>query len=258
MNILSFPSTVENRYIILDVEYLADLQLYNRYRVSDPRPAACRWPFRRVMSASVMSVSVDAGVWVVDDFQSFTGSNERNLVRNLFRWMLEKPEHRLATWSGAAEDLPILKTAAMEHGLSLPRQLRHNERDRLGFFHLDLALVLKPGSGQFVHMTELATRLHLPGKMAGSAGQVPHLVAERNFEAVGWISECDTLLTSLLLASHLASLGQILSVQAAHFVTMRFVRERRDRANYHRELGNYISRVERRMVAEQRTWLEAC
>lgn len=257
MNIINFPTTVANRYIILDVEYLADLQLYNRYRVSDPRPASCRWPFRRVMSASVMSVAVDNGVWVVDDFQSFTGPDERDLVRKLFQWMIERPEHRICTWSGAAEDLPILKTSAMEHGLCLPRQLRHNERDRLGFFHTDLALVLKAGSGQFVHQTELATRLHLPGKMAGSAGQVPHLVAERNFEAVGWISECDTLLTSLLLASHLASLGQVINIQAAHYVTMRFVRERRERANYHRELGNYISRVGRQMIADQRTWLEA-
>jgi len=257
MNIVPFLSTIATRYIILDVEYLADLQLYNRYKISDPRPAACRWPFRRVMSASVMAVSIEEGVWTVDDFQTFAGPDERDLARKLFHWMIERPEHRLATWSGAAEDLPILKTAAMEHGLCLPRQLRHNERDRLGFFHTDLALVLKGGSGTFVHQTELATRLHLPGKMAGSAGQVPHLVAEQNFESVGWISECDTLLTSLLLASHLTSLGQICNIRTAHYVTMRFVRERRERANYHRELGNYISRVGRQMIAEQQNWLEA-
>ena len=209
------------------------------------------------MSASVMSVSIDEGVWVVDDFQSFAEPDERGLLQKLFHWMIERPTHRICTWSGAAEDLPILKTGAMEHGLPLPRQLRHNERDRLGFFHTDLALVLKAGSGTFVHQTELATRLHLPGKMAGSAGQVPHLVAEQNFEAVGWISECDTLLTSLLLASHLASLGQVFNVQAAHYVTMWFVRERRERANYHRELGNYISRVGRQMMADQQNWLEA-
>lgn len=257
MNIVPISSTVADRYIVLDVEYLADLQLYNRYKISDRRYAPCRWPFRRVMSVSVMSVSINEGVWVVDDFQTFAGPDDRDLVRKLFHWMIDRPEHRICTWSGAAEDLPILKTAAMEHGLTLPRQLRHNERDRIGFFHTDLALVLKAGSGTFVHQTELATRLHLPGKMAGSAGQVPHLVAERNFEAVGWISECDTLLTSLLLASHLSSLGQVLNVQAAHYVTMRFVRERRERANYHRELGNYISRVGRQMMADQQSWLEA-
>lgn len=257
MNIVPFSSTIVDRYIILDVEYLADLQLYHRYKISDPRPAACRWPFRRVMSASVMSVTVDEGVWTVDDFQTFAGPDERYLLQKLFHWMIERPEHRICTWSGAAEDLPILKTGSMEHGLPLPRQLRHNERDRIGFCHTDLALVLKAGSGTFVHQTELATRLHLPGKMAGSAGQVPYLVAEQNFEAVGWISECDTLLTSLLLASHLSSLGQVFNVQAAHYVTMRFVRERRERANYHRELGNYILRVGRQIMADQQIWLEA-
>ena len=258
MNILNFPTSVATDYIILDVEYLADLQLYGRYRRADPRPAPCRWPFRRVVSASVMAVTIADGVWEVTDFSSFAGADDRQVVRRLFDWMIERPAHRLATWSGAAEDLPILKTAAMEMGFTLPRQMRQNERDRLGFLHLDLALILKGGSGQFVHMSELATRLGLPCKLAGSAGQVPHRVAENDFESVATISECDTLCTALLLASHLASLGQILSSKAAHYATMRFVRERRERASYHRELGNYLSKVSREMFANRTQWLEAC
>jgi len=146
----------------------------------------------------------------------------------------------------------------MEHGFALPRQFRHNERDRLGFMHMDLALVLKAGSGQFVHLLELATRLGLPAKMAGSAGQVPHHVARNDFKKVAWISECDVLATSLLLASHLVTLGQVMSAQAAHYVTMRYVRERAEEASYHRELGNYLAKVERQMIADQRSWLEAC
>jgi len=257
MNIINFTPAVRNRHIILDVEYMADVQLYARYVRRDPHPSSLRWPFRRVVSASVMAVSVENGVWEVEEFRSFVDSEERTLVRDLFDWIIERPSYGLTTFSGAAEDLPILKTAAMELGFSLPRQLRHNERDRIGFFHCDLALVLRGGSGQFVHMTELATRLGLPSKMAGSAGQVPHHIARNEPEKCGWISECDVLTCSLLLASHLVTLGQVMSLEAAHYVTMRYVRERAEEKSYHRELGNYLSRVERALLAGRQRWLEA-
>ncbi len=207
---------------------------------------------------SAMSVSVNDGVWEVEDFRSFINPDERENVRAFFDWMIERPAHRAVTWSGAAEDLPILKTAAMEFGFTLPLQLRQNERDRQGFMHWDLSLILKAGSGTHVHQLELAVRLGLAGKMAGSAGQVPYRVAEGNLKAVAWISECDVLLTACLLASHLVTLGQVMSVQAAHYVTLRYVRERREHASYHRELGNYLAKVERQIIADQRRWLEAC
>ena len=258
MNAFNFPpSTDHQRHIILDVEYLGDRQLYHRYRMSDPRPAKLRWPFRRVVSASVMAVRIDEGVWQVEDFRSFAGADDRVVVRALFDWILERPTHGLTTYGGASEDLPILKTASMEYGFTLPPQLRQNERNGRDFFHTDLGLVLKGGCGEFVHMFELATRLQLPGKLAGNAGQVPYRVAESNFEAVAWISECDTLTTSLLLASHLATLGQVTSMPTAHYVSMMFVRERRKRANYYRVLGNYASRTKRQMIDEQQAWLMA-
>ncbi len=259
MNAFNFPTTTDHqRHIILDVEFLGDRQLYHRYRMADPRPAKLRWPFRRVVSASVMAVRIDQGVWQVEDFRSFSGADDRLVVRALFDWILERPTHGLTTYGGASEDLPILKTASMEYGFTLPPQLRQNERNGRDFFHTDLGLVLKGGCGEFVHMFELATRLQLPGKLAGNAGQVPYRVAESNFEAVAWISECDTLTTSLLLASHLASLGQVKSAPTAHFVTMGFVRGRREKATYYRVLGNYRDRAKRQMVADQRSWLEPC
>jgi hypothetical protein len=259
MNIINFPATdVVAKYIILDLETRDDAQLYHRYRTRDPRPAPCRWPFRRVVSASVMAVTVQDGIWEVDAFQSWAGPDDRKVVEELFSWMIERNSHRLCTYGGASEDLGVLKAAAMEFGIRLPKQLRHLERDGGGWLHLDLALTLKAGSGQFVHQSELAARLNLPSKMAGSAGQVPHLATEGRFEAVCWISECDVLLTSMLLARHLASLGQIISATAAEYVTMRFVRERREFACYHRELGNYLSRADRQMLDDQRRWLEAC
>ncbi|HEX8533836.1 MAG TPA: hypothetical protein VF662_06680 [Allosphingosinicella sp.] len=258
MNILNFPAQDGvQRFIILDLETRNDDRLYHRYRTTDPRPAPCRWPFRRVVSATVMEVAVEHGIWEITHFQSWAGPEDHQIVRQLFNWMIERPAHRLVTYAGASEDIPVLKTAAMEIGLALPRQLRHLERDRAGWLHADLALVLKGGAGPYVHQLELATRLGLPAKMAGSAGQVPHLFDEGRFEAVAWISECDVLLTSLLLAAHLASLGQVISVTAAQYVTMRFVRERRPTASYHRELGNYLAKVARQMMEDQQGWLEA-
>ena len=249
MNIINFPAQDGvSKYIVLDLETRDDARLYHRYRTTDPRPAPCRWPFRRVVSASVMAVTVEHGIWQVDEFRSWAAPDDREVVRKLFSWMLERPEHRLATWGGASEDIPVLKTASMEAGTPLPRQLRHLERDRTGWLHNDLALTLKGGAGPFVHQSELAARLELPSKMAGSAGQVPYLFDKGRFEAVAWISECDVLLTALLLAAHLASLGQVISVTAAHYVTMRFVRERREFACYHRELGNYLSAASRQLM----------
>lgn len=259
MKVINFPANDgSSKFIILDLETLNDVKLYQRYQSRDSRPAPCRWPFRRVVSASVMEVTVRDRIWEVNDFRSWSGSNDADVVRRLFTWMMDRPSHRLVTYAGLSEDIPVLKTASMEFGVSLPIQLRHLERDRTGWLHQDLAVILKGGAGPFIHQTELATRLGLPAKMSGSAGQVPHLFEEERFEAVAWISECDVLLTALLLAGHLASLGEVISSATAQFVTMRYVRERRATANYHRELGNYLSAAEQKMVAEeQQRWLEA-
>lgn len=258
MNIINFPHQAEvSKWIVLDCETLADTRLYDRYRTRDPRAAPCRWPFRRVVSASVMAIIVADGIWELQDFQSWAGPNDREVVKRLFAWMAERPTHRLCTYGGANEDIPVFKMAAMDAGTVLPLQLRHLERDKAGWLHLDLALALKGGAGQFVHQSELAARLGLPSKMAGSAGQVPHLAREGRFEECAWISESDVILCGLLLAGHLASLGQVVSRAAAEFVTMKFVRERREFACYHRELGNYIAKAERQMLDDHRRWLEA-
>ena len=258
MNMHCFPAQDCAKYIILDLETLADTHLYERYRRSDSRPAPMRWPFRRVVAATVMAVTVENGVWEVDDFRSFTDTNDFVLARKLFNWFNERPRHRLCTFGGLNEDIPVLKTLAMENGLKLPPQLRHMEKDRLGFLHTDLAVVLRAGAGQFPHMTELSTRLGLPSKMAGSAGQVPYMVAEGRHQEAAAISEVDVLTTACLLASHLSTLGEVISVNAAHFVTMQAVRNRRPTARYHRELGNYLAKARRQMEDEQRRWLETC
>jgi hypothetical protein len=62
----------------------------------------------------------------------------------------------------------------------------------------------------------------------------------------------------MLLAAHLSRLGQVSSLIAAQYVTMLFVRERREFACYHRELGNYLSRAKRQILEDERRWLEAC
>ena len=258
MSIINFPAKDSTaRFIVLDVETLNDTRLYHRYFTRDPRPAPLRWPFRRVIAASVMSIVVENGVWQVDAFQSFAAEDDRTVITSLFKWIIERPDHRVVTWGGASEDLPLFKTAAMEYGLTLPRQLRHNERDHQGWLHLDLALLLKAGSGTFVHQSELAARLGLPSKMAGNAGQVPYLIDEGRVHECAAISEVDVLLTSLLLAGHLVSTGEVKSLRAAQYCTMRCVRNQRPAASYHRELGNYLASAERQMLEEQNCWLQA-
>ena len=64
MKIVNFSAPESaTKYIVLDCETLNDVRLYERYRTRDPRPAPCRWPFRRVVAASVMEITVVRGIW---------------------------------------------------------------------------------------------------------------------------------------------------------------------------------------------------
>ena len=81
-------------------------------------------------------------------------------------------------------DINILRCAAMEFGLKLPRQLRPGERDRGTFLYLNLALSMKAGAGDYVHMLELAARIGAPCKFGPSAMAIPELVAAGRYQTV--------------------------------------------------------------------------
>lgn len=214
-----------HRYTVCDIEFVDDPVLYNRYRRIDPRPAESRWPMRRIVAATVISLSVEDGMIAVEGFKSFSGSAEDVVLTRLFAYLNERPEHRLVTYAGLCTEIPMLRLAAMAHNMKLPRQLSDNRRDRSGqWAHLDLAVLMKAGAGAFVHLAEIATRLNLPCKFGGSAMSIPELVKAGQYRKISWISEADVIATSMILCSHLASVGDLISAEAAHYSILQHVR----------------------------------
>ena len=248
-------NTVATRFIAFDIEFTPDHALYQRYARLDPRPAPCRWPMRRLIAATVLSLSVIDGVVEVEEFRSFSGPSEAAIAGALFAYFAERPFHRAVSWGGLGMDINILRCAAMEFGLKLPRQLRPGERDRVGFLHLDLALAMKAGAGDYIHMLELATRIGAPCKFGPSAMTIPKLVEGGRYQTVEWICESDTVTAAWILCSHLASIGEVTSADAAQFSILRHVRNLRGKAPYARYLSNVMDRLRRRMDESLNRWL---
>jgi len=241
------------RFIVLDLEFLSDRQLYNRYRVRDPRPADMRWPFRRVVAASVMALEVIDQRLEVSAFKTFSGPAEDRLLNELFAFLRERPQHMLCTWGGASADMPVLRLAAMEHGLKLPPQLKPTAQAHR--VHLDLAIALRGGAGEFVHMSEVATRLNIPSKLAGFASYVPQWAAQGNWRAVSALADADTVTTAMILAAHLDSQGAILSCKAGLLAIIRHVRPLRGREPWAALLGNTAERLKREISQEIDRWI---
>jgi hypothetical protein len=197
--------TLPDRYLVLDIEFVDDEELYRRYLRIDPRPAQQRWPFRKVIAANVMALAVDGRSLEVTSFKSFSGPDEDKVLLNLFAHMTDYGDHRLVTYSGCATDVPILRAGACANGLKLPPQLIGNPRKRGEFEHLDLAIIFKGGAGQYCHLSEIAVRCNVPVKMGGTAMAIPDLVRTGNYRPIEWLAEADTISTACVLASYLGT-----------------------------------------------------
>lgn len=254
MQFNAVPTT--SRFIVFDIEFLTDNALFERYSRADPRPCErARWPMRRLIAATVLSLSIEDGIVSVEDFRSFSGPEEAAVSKDLFSYFEERPTHLAVSWGGLATDSNILRCASMEHGLKLPRQLRPGERDRGGYCHLDLAVSMKAGAGAHVHMLELAMRIGAPCKFGPSAMAIPKLVARGHYRPIEWTSESDVVTTAWILCSHLATVGEVISADAAHYTLLRHVRMRRGQAPYSAYLGNVMDRLRRRMDASLSRWM---
>lgn len=248
--------TLPDSYLVLDIEFVDDEELYRRYKNVDCRPASQRWPLRKVVAANVMTIAVDGCTLEVTGFKSFSGPDEGKLLVALFAHMLQYADHRLCTYGGCATDVQILRAGAMANGLKLPPHLISNRRLRNGEFeHLDLAILMRGGGGTYVHMSEIAVRINVPIKCAGSAMGVPEAVRTGNFRFCEWLAEADTISTGCILAAHLSSIGRIASAEAAQYNILKFVRPLRGKAPYAAYLGNVQHRLRQSMANELQRWI---
>lgn len=247
--------SLPDRYLVLDIEFIDSEELYAKYRRIDPRPAERRWPFRKVVAVSVMTLAIDGVCLEPTGFKSFSGPDEPRLLNELFAYMREHGDHRLVSWAGLSCDVPILRIAAMASGTKLPPQLTDNRRLRDGTFeHIDLAKVMKSDAA-YAHLSEIATRLAVPVKMSGSSMAIPDLVSRSQFRALEWLAESDTISTSLVLAAYLAATGEVASAEACQHAIVKFVRPLRGKAPYANYLGNVQQRLRDQMTREMQLWM---
>ena len=102
-------------FAVLDIEVLNDREAYATYAALDPRAAELRWPFRKVCSASVLTFSVNDGLFEFGHLDSYASADEKEVITKLFNRLRELPGYQVVTWGGLSHDLPILRMAAATH-----------------------------------------------------------------------------------------------------------------------------------------------
>lgn len=105
---------------------------------------------------------------------------------------------------------------------------------------------MKAGSGSYVHLSEIATRLRLPVKFADRASMVPTLMGSGKLRRIADIAIADVLTTSLVLASHLEIHSELAGAKAAQIRLLEEVAKARPEARF----CEYLERVAKRMLTE--------
>ena len=226
MNDKNFSEAKPRCYIIIDAESaVTDEAGHRRYqamerwsggadadesrrgykRDEDPLKTP-RWPFQTIFAVSVMVLFEHCqGNIDVSRFETFAAPDldERGIMVALYQLLGELPESaEVVSWGGGWHDLPLLKIAALRHGLSLPPRCRWMAWSGEGKAnHIDLCRVLTSGSKMKpVHMSEYAASLNIPAKITAPPFAVAGLIKARDFESCQEIVEGDVITTVLLLA----------------------------------------------------------
>lgn len=213
-------------YIVLDVESaVIDQSGHRRYqamerwtgsadevesrrgykREEDPLKTP-RWPFQTIVAVSVMVLFEHCqGSIDLSRFETFAAPDldERGIVLGLYELLAELPEGaEVVTWGGGWHDLPLLKIAALRHGLSLPPSCKWMAWSGEGkSSHIDLCRVLTGGSKMKpVHQTEYAASLNIPAKITAPPFAVAGLIKAGDFKSVIEVVEGDVITLVLILA----------------------------------------------------------
>lgn len=170
-------------------------------------PLTCpRWIFQTITTAAMMVlVEDDQGGVDVSQFVTLSAPDhdERAVVAGVLRVLAEAPaDAEIVTWMGLAHDLPVLISACMRHGLSLPKGWGwlafggfHKER------HLDLARAYTAGMKMKpIHLAEVLAAMDIPGKITCPPFAVTNLMYAGRWNEVQEACEVDVISTALLLA----------------------------------------------------------
>ena len=221
-----FESKKKRSYIVLDIESaVIDEAGHKRYQAmerwtprEDEQPSRrgytrsedpCktpRWVFQTITTAAMMLlVEDDQGGVDVSRFVTLSAPDhdERAVVAGVLQVLGEAPEGaEIVTWMGLAHDLPVLISACMRHGLTLPKGWGwlafggfHKER------HLDLARAYTAGMKMKpIHLAEVLAAMDIPGKITCPPFAVTSLIYAGRWDEVQEACEVDVISTALLLA----------------------------------------------------------
>ena len=164
-----------------------------------------RWVFQTITTAAMMLlVEDDQGGIDLSRFVTLSAPDhdERAVVAGVLQVLAEAPEGtEIVTWMGLAHDVPLLVSACMRHGLTLPKGWGwlafggfHKER------HLDLARAYTAGMKMKpIHLAEVLAAMDVPGKITCPPFAVTNLIYAGQWNEVQEACEVDVISTALLL-----------------------------------------------------------
>ena len=153
-------------YLAVDLEMIVDQQLYKMHksfdRTSDDRAKA----IKRVQAAAAFEFTLGSDGQIktgpVASWTEHGWGDEREVVSQLFEYIRERDHQIILTYGGVGTDVPVLLFAAMKNGLTLPRQWLHQPWVKGKRSHLDLEILLRNGSGNRHHLSQVMLRLGVP------------------------------------------------------------------------------------------------
>lgn len=268
-------------FVVLDIESVVmDTNAHQRFQESERfgperggrsrrglRPeedgaVAPRWVFRDVIAASAaLLIPHEDGNLQVSRFETWSAAekSERQIVAGIFDLLRSAPEGtRLLSWAGAWHDIPILKRAALSHGLTLPvdwRWIAWGGEGRVP--HVDLCRILTGGAKiKLVHMAEYAAATNVPCKLSAAPFSVARLARSGDWSTVEEIVETDVITTALLGARWLKIHDRRAEAADIEVVIDRLIRqfvEMRPNRRYVRKLADYRAQsMHARMLAARR------
>jgi len=199
--------TAHKRYQSMERWVPSDNKPIRRGYQRSEDPLTCpRWVFQSITTASMMVLREDEqGGIDVSRFVTLSAPDhdECEVLLGILQVLADAPQHaEIVSWMGLAHDIPLIISACMRHGLTLPRGwgwLAHGgyHKDR----HLDLARAYTAGMRMKpIHLAEVLAAMDIPGKLTCPPFAVTKLIYAGRWEEVQSACESDVISTALLLA----------------------------------------------------------